>query len=394
MSNTRTKIIFLTIDYWPNNYGGMGIHLYNISHILSKWYDITVCFMNLDLEDNTTQYKRYKDNEIEIIEFPVTYKQICEKYNDSVDTKRYMLSLATGYLISEKIEKLIDLKNEKVIIHSHCEAFNFTCDYLKFKYDVPVVNTIHYKSWDSLKNIQCAWINSMFDKSDKCIFVSNWLESELEKYSTQCIEKSVVIHNGVTQSMLPFKKNQYKKELKICCVGTLKKRKGFDRLILAVANMKNKDCVKITIIGCGEEKENLLSLAEANKVHVRFTGFLDYELTRKEIYDSNVVAVPSREEAFGLVVLEAMAEGKCLVAAKTGGIIELVENKENGYLVNTQSEMTDILDYLYDNPYELAKISWNAYTEAEKYDWKYIAEKTRKVYREIEKDCFLADKAV
>ena len=109
MSNTRTKIIFLTIDYWPNNYGGMGIHLYNISHILSKWYDITVCFMNLDLEDNTTQYKRYKDNEIEIIEFPVTYKQICEKYNDSVDTKRYMLSLATGYLISEKIEKLIDL---------------------------------------------------------------------------------------------------------------------------------------------------------------------------------------------------------------------------------------------------------------------------------------------
>lgn len=44
MSISRTKLLFFTIDYWPNNYGGMGIHLYNISHILSKWYDITVFF--------------------------------------------------------------------------------------------------------------------------------------------------------------------------------------------------------------------------------------------------------------------------------------------------------------------------------------------------------------
>lgn len=71
-------------------------------------------FMNLDLETKSTQYKKYWDGDIEIIEFPITYKQICEKYSDSLDTKRYMLSLETGYLISEKVEKFVDLKNEKV----------------------------------------------------------------------------------------------------------------------------------------------------------------------------------------------------------------------------------------------------------------------------------------
>ncbi len=253
------------------------------------------------------------------------------------------------------------------------------------------MNTIHYKSWESLREIQSAWIYSMLQNSDKCIFVSDWLKRDLFKFTKKYEGKCVVIHNGVTRSKLPIERNIIKEKFRICCIGTLKKRKGFDRLLVAVSNMRNKSQVVIDIVGEGKEKSSLLNLANKLRLNVNFVGYLEYELTRKKIHESNVVVVPSREEAFGLVVLEAMAERKCLIASNLGGIVELVNNDNTGILVDSTEEIRDALDYLYEHPYELERISDNAFLESQKYDWDYIAEETKKVYEQIENKYFVTD---
>jgi len=61
----------------------------------------------------------------------------------------------------------------------------------------------------------------------------------------------------------------------------------------------------------------------------------------------DVVAVPSRAEGFGRIVVEGMAAGKPVVAASVGGIVEIIEHRVNGLLVPPASPQ-DLADALYE----------------------------------------------
>ena len=84
----------------------------------------------------------------------------------------------------------------------------------------------------------------------------------------------------------------------------------------------------------------LVALAEPIKDVILFTGYLPHQDLRYLYSAVDVVVFPSIwEEPFGLVMLEAMASGTCLIASNVGGIPEVVVDQVDGYLVTPNAPL-------------------------------------------------------
>ena len=112
----------------------------------------------------------------------------------------------------------------------------------------------------------------------------------------------------------------------------------FDRKILLNLHKKYENEDTLTIIaGYGEEYKYLNELKEELKLkNIVFLGNKDADSLR-EIYNiSNVCAVPSRQEAFGLVALESIACGTPVVASNQGGIPDFI-TEDVGILIEKEN---------------------------------------------------------
>src|SRR5690606_37416515 len=85
--------------------------------------------------------------------------------------------------------------------------------------------------------------------------------------------------------------------------------------------------IDLLIAGDGEEKESLISktqkLGLAGNIH--FVGRASSDQVVQLLNGCRFVVVPSRQEPFGIVALEAMAARKPLLATAVGGLVELLE---------------------------------------------------------------------
>lgn len=121
-------------------------------------------------------------------------------------------------------------------------------------------------------------------------------------------------------------------------VGRLHSRKGFRKLIEVHSELiKDGFPHKIFIIGDGEEKENLENLI--NDLNVEKSFILLGSLFNPYPYVKNAdfFIMPSESEGWPLIVAEALILQKPILATAVGGIPEMIEHKENGYLINYDS---------------------------------------------------------
>lgn len=114
-------------------------------------------------------------------------------------------------------------------------------------------------------------------------------------------------------------------------VGSLIPGKGQEDFLQAATRLRTD--IRLVVAGDGPEKERLERLAEELGLKVWFPGFVEDPIS--VLAGLEVVVVPSHQETFSLVSLEAMALGKPLVATRTGGIPEVVEDGVTGTLVPT-----------------------------------------------------------
>ncbi|RRQ47179.1 glycosyltransferase [Chryseobacterium sp. SC28] len=122
-------------------------------------------------------------------------------------------------------------------------------------------------------------------------------------------------------------------------VGRLHSRKGFRKLTEVHSELiKDGFLHKIFIIGDGEEKENLENLI--NDLNVEKSFILLGSLLNPYPYVKNAdfFIMPSESEGWPLIVAEALILQKPILATAVGGIPEMIEHKENGYLINYDSQ--------------------------------------------------------
>ena len=146
--------------------------------------------------------------------------------------------------------------------------------------------------------------------------------------------------------------------------GRLEYVKGVDLLLEAVKILSDRSDRSFTVrlAGRGSLRKELEQQAEALGVSgkVSFLGRLSREEMLKEMQRANCFVLPSRYEAFGVVLIEAMATGLPVIAARSGGPDSIV-TRENGYLIERENEaelarvMQEVMARLDEFPAELIR---------------------------------------
>jgi phosphatidylinositol alpha-1,6-mannosyltransferase len=146
----------------------------------------------------------------------------------------------------------------------------------------------------------------------------------------------------------------------VVSVGRLVARKGFDRVLAGVAELRATwPSLQYIVVGDGPERGPLEEYAREHAVTgaVHFLGAVD-ELTKWAAYEvCDVFAMPNRAlgesdwEGFGIVFLEAAAAKRAAIGANTGGVPDAVVDGVTGLLVNPEdvNGFTDSLRRLLDD---------------------------------------------
>lgn len=140
-------------------------------------------------------------------------------------------------------------------------------------------------------------------------------------------DKVAVVSPGIQYKTFAAATAEHTTELLF--VGNLIHRKALDVLIDALAQLPDPPALRV--IGDGPERASLERQAAARGVRADFAGALPQEAVAAEMAGAQLLAVPSREEALGLVALEAMAAGCVPVVSAVGGLAESVTDGVNGF---------------------------------------------------------------
>lgn len=123
---------------------------------------------------------------------------------------------------------------------------------------------------------------------------------------------------------------------RLVCVGRLCEEKGQLLLVEAVRRLatmgKN---VEVVLAGDGEMRAEIEALIDRHDLgkKVRIIGWVTNTQVRDEILAARALVLPSFAEGLPVVIMEAMALGRPVISTFIGGIPELVQAGQNGWLV-------------------------------------------------------------
>lgn len=166
----------------------------------------------------------------------------------------------------------------------------------------------------------------------------------------------------------------------ILCVARQYPRKRIDDLLRAAALLRARHpAARLLIVGDGPEHRHLRLLAAELKLEeiVQFTGGLaDAEMARC-YRRSSIFCLPSVQEGFGIVFLEAMAAGLPIVATTAAAIPEVVPQRRAGLLTppGDVAALAAALDELLSDPARAAQYGAFGQSHVEQYDWSRVAER-------------------
>lgn len=179
-------------------------------------------------------------------------------------------------------------------------------------------------------------------ETDRYIAVSRSLATYCEQRLALRPESIHVIYNSVMPSAW-MEPKQAREGLGVAgdpfVIGTIARlipEKGIAVLLQAFARLTGEiPSLRLLIIGDGPERKALEKMAQQilpqDRQQVRFCGAIPQAARYLRAFD--VCVVPSLQEGFGLVALEAMAAGVPVIASHTGGLGELIRHAETGLLV-------------------------------------------------------------
>ena len=287
------------------------------------------------------------------------------------------------------------IKRNKIefdLIHAH---FTYPAGYvgarLKETYGKNLILTVHEdRNWflNEIVSVDSKILYS-WQNADRIIRVN---KADLKEFAKININRSklVYIPNGFSSELFkPIDKKTARKKLNLpkdkdilLNVAALEAYKGQKYLIRAMkAVISSKEDAILYIVGKGSLRNHLQSLLEQNGLqdHVVLAGG-DKSIEEIVLWMNacDVFVLPSLNESFGIVQIEAMACGKSVVATRNGGSEEIVINDKLGFLVDTTDAegmakaILKALDMDWNREYIL--------DYSRQFTWKRIAQKIVELY--------------
>ncbi len=237
------------------------------------------------------------------------------------------------------------------IIHVHTYRFfpTWLTPILRWVRRVPVVMTSH-SAYEPTRPTRIGlfdrtWGKVIFKTVNRIIALTE-IEKKYLTWLGAASDKIVIIPNAVDSALLAYQPNiqrfrdkHHLKEAKIVLfVGRIGLAKGLDTLVDAIPDVLalSGDDVRFVLVGPDwgdqralEERARCLGVDK----YILFTGALVGDHLLDAYHAADVVVLLSRCDASPIVLVEAMAAGKPIVATRVGGIPNLVQDGINGLLV-------------------------------------------------------------
>jgi phosphatidylinositol alpha-1,6-mannosyltransferase len=174
-------------------------------------------------------------------------------------------------------------------------------------------------------------------------------------------------------------------------VGRLQKRKGHDVMVRALATVRRRHPDALySIVGDGDERSHLEQLVDELDLssHVQFLGEVDEDTLLCCYQQCNLFVLPNREiegdiEGFGMVLLEAQACGKPVIAGKSGGTMEAMKAPDTGLLVHCHQaeKLAAAVDDLLSDPSRSERMGQAARLWAVEFGWDRLAARAVDLFR-------------
>lgn len=333
------------------------------------------------------------------------YKQLdewCKNFNNAgINVARLKVVHKHDPRHKSQLKKI--LKNDPPdILHLHLWNPG-SCRYAFSSFDPKITRLITTEHDPfQLKGVKNTFKKACLKKTDHTIAVSNANKELILSLYPELKEKITTIHNGIdidafekqilnfsTQNRNTIKKDLFKadpKDFIILSIAALHPRKGLLYLIDSYKEVRKKfPKSKLVIVGEGPEKKSLEKLIKKLELdnHVLLLG--QQENIPQILKSSDLFVLPSITEAFGLVLLEAMAASKPIIASQTGGIPEIVENRKSGILVEPKNseKLAEAICDLMRNEALQQKLAFVGNHRVKEFDSKIMAKKTADLYNKI-----------
>jgi len=213
-----------------------------------------------------------------------------------------------------------------------------------------------------VKPFYIPFFKKAYGHCEKLVLVSESQRKGIEALVPSAVKKIEVIPNMIREDMfLPPGEPRGGDPFKFIWAGRLEHVKGVDLLLEAVkllVSRSNRD-FSVRLAGKGSLREELELHAKKLGItdRVVFLGRLSREEMQLEMQGADCFVLPSRFEAFGVALIEAMATGLPVIATRSGGPDTLI-NSENGLLVECEDvegltgAMEKVMDHVKDYPGE------------------------------------------
>lgn len=183
-----------------------------------------------------------------------------------------------------------------------------------------------------IRRVACALTRLVHRKADLNVFVSRQLA---EIYSSKpdywIYNESRLRPTHIVDGPLPLR--SLEKPVRLIYVGRLSPEKGVPVLLRAIACVSFP--IELSIVGSGHQRQEIDGLAMSLGIRgrIQFLGAVNWGPDLLGVIrQSDILVLPSYTEGLGLVLLEAMSQGVCVVASNVGGIPEIVRDRVTGLL--------------------------------------------------------------
>ena len=395
------RIDIVTKEFPPEIYGGAGVHVAELSRVLSK---------HVDLQVRAFGAPRDADYHGAVVTSYAVPEDLGSA-NAAVQTLGVDLRIVPDIAGAD-------------LVHSHTWYANMAGHLASLLHGIPHVLSAHslepLRPWKAEQlgggYALSSWVEkTAYEAAAAIIAVSEGMRQDiLRSYPDVDPEKVRVVHNGIDVEM--WKRDENDDAIRalgidparpsVVFVGRNTRQKGVPYLLRAAAKLPD-DVQLVLCLGAADTPELAAETAALiEDLQKQRTGVVLIErmLPRHELIQvlshATAFACPSIYEPLGIVNLEAMACGAAVVASATGGIPEVVEHGRTGLLVDLEqvtdgtgtpldpekfvSEFAAALTEVVSDPDRARAMGQAGRERAEKhFSWESITETTLEVYRSV-----------